>query len=198
MTKVFHLYLILFLRIIIIINSSTWIIVWVGLEINILTFIGLEKYYSYSICEFEIKYFFLQFIGSLLFILAYLTKTINFFLFLSLMIKLNLFPFIIWIIHSLKWIRKKLVYIFFFLQKIGPLILVKKLLEFNNLFLVYIFTNLFLSFIYGLRKNNWINYIVYSSIRQSSLIMVIRKIRFSIFLIFLIYFLLVFILPGSY
>nr|AHA47088.1 NADH dehydrogenase subunit 2 [Liposcelis paeta] len=175
----------------IMINSSSWIMVWVGLEINMLTFIGLEKYYSYSICEFEVKYFFLQFIGSLFFIMSFLTK-IKSFLFFSLMIKLNLFPFILWFIYSVKWMSKKLVFMFFFLQKIGPLILVKKMLEFNLLTLMFIFANLFLSFMYGLMKNYWISYLIYSSISQSSLMMIVSKISFSIFLIFLIYFLFIF------
>lgn len=143
----------LVLGLVLCISSDTWFGAWVGLELNLLSFIPLissrsNRYSSESI----LKYFLVQVLASIiiifsaLFILMMVNLKIVFSL--SLLLKLGAAPFHFWfpqVIEGLSWIQA---IILITLQKMGPIILLSYLV-YDKWSLIIIFTSAVVSAIVG-------------------------------------------------
>nr|APT41542.1 NADH dehydrogenase subunit 2 [Sciopemyia fluviatilis] len=131
----------LILGIIISISSNSWLGIWMGLEINLLSFIPLmtDKFNIYS-SEASLKYFLTQAMASSLLLFASILflsyKTLNFnllnYFFLSklslinmtLLIKMGAAPFHFWfpsVLNCLSWFNS---WVLMTIQKISPFILI--------------------------------------------------------------------------
>nr|QGT77309.1 NADH dehydrogenase subunit 2 [Lophopotamon yenyuanense] len=124
----------LLLSIMIAISSTTWFNIWVGLELNMMSFIPLitikmNSYFS----ESALKYFLIQALGSTLFIMASclffsfkpLSSTL---ILMSLLLKLGSAPFHFWfpqVMSGLTWPQTILLMT---TQKIAPMIIISYLL----------------------------------------------------------------------
>lgn len=172
-----------------IVSSPNWILMWVSLEINSIIFLIISNKFSKRFSEFEFKYYLIQFLGSSLY---FYRGVMNFryMLFLSLIIKLIIIPFIYWVITGLKWIEKKIFFSFIFFQKIGPLILIWEIIVFNTMGeILFLILNFLFSIIRGLKKIFINEILVFSSVNQVVLIVLIMKFSKSLFFIYaLIYF----------
>nr|QIZ12604.1 NADH dehydrogenase subunit 2 [Hemiarthrum setulosum] len=136
-------------------SSSHWFGVWLGLEINLLSFIPImvEKGGSLE-TECAIKYFLVQAVGSALFMLGILTLTNSFtswgysldgsvsstsLIFFGLLIKLGAAPFHLWVpgvVSGLSWMCNFLLLTW---QKVAPLMVLSSFLalsKFSLLFLI--------------------------------------------------------------
>lgn len=123
------LFLIIYIfRFYLVIRRGDWFMVWLGLEINIIIFIIIvyEKYRIYNI-ESCIKYFFIQSLGSAVYIrIFYINiKYLDFILCLVLRYKMGGGPFFFWfpsICNGISWVS---CFVLISFQKIIPLILIR-------------------------------------------------------------------------
>lgn len=143
-------------------SFSSWILVWVGLEINSFSFISINKSNS-----FQLKYFLIQALGSLILVCGVNLSSYDL-IFLSITLKIASAPFYFWIYSDLKFLRIYLTIIFFTFQKIGPLILIRNLVSNSSSELVLIFS--ILNFIFrvlgGLLSKSLQEIFIHSSINQ--------------------------------
>ena len=122
---------VLIIRTLIVIRRTSWIIIWISLEINMLRFVPIifSKNLSNEI-EAGIKYFLVQALGSNLILISRiimwytlpLKELFPIILFFRLMMKLGLIPFHFWypsMISNLRWLN---CFILSTWQKLGPLI----------------------------------------------------------------------------
>ena len=144
----FFFFIMIFLGSFISISRCNWIYVWVGLEINLLSFIPIISYgYNRIEVECSVKYFLVQAIGSCIILLGFFSYNIfNFYIinayyifyiiFISLILKIGIFPFHQWfpqIMGGLNWLTCFLLSVF---QKLSPSMIICYIIDlFNNFFL---------------------------------------------------------------
>nr|UYK52131.1 NADH dehydrogenase subunit 2 [Asicimbex sp. CSCS-Hym-MC0132] len=182
------------------INSTSWISAWMGMEINLMSFIPLMmiKNKMFKSSNSMMIYFMIQASSSsflLFFILLnkmeifyYKINLIDFFIQLSLLMKLGAAPFHWWtpkIINLLNW---KNCFILLTWQKLNPLILIS-LTKFSNLIFYSIIFSMIIGSIIGLNQTSLKLIITYSSINHISWLMISMMLNFCIFMTyFIIYF----------
>lgn len=170
----------LFLGTIIRICSSSWFRVWIGLEINLLSFIPLTiKINNLFSSEASLKYFLTQALASgvLLFsiilfsffvewkLLINLNYKINVILASSLIIKTGIAPFHFWfpiVIEGLNWINNVILITW---QKIAPIVLLSLCLNHTFFFISIILSTIFGSF-GGLNQTSLRKLMAFSSINH--------------------------------
>nr|YP_009045286.1 NADH dehydrogenase subunit 2 [Neptis soma]AHA03637.1 NADH dehydrogenase subunit 2 [Neptis soma] len=147
--KMFFLF-ILFFSTLISISSNSWLGCWIGLEINLLSFIPLMSSPNNLLnSETSLKYFLTQSIASINFLFAILLNLFlmnfifnNFFSIIinsAMLMKMGSIPFHFWfpnIMEGLSWIN---CFILMTWQKITPMILLSYYLNFNYLYMIMIF-----------------------------------------------------------
>ena len=159
------------------ISSNSWLRAWIGLEINLLSFIPLINDTKNLISsESSLKYFLIQALASsiLLFLMIYylininhdfLTSTnINLGIISSLILKRGIAPFHFWfpnVIEGLNWINS---FILLTWQKIAPLILISYLI--TNYLLIPIILSIIVGSLGGLNQTSLRKIIAYSSINH--------------------------------
>ena len=176
LTKILFLNILLF-RTLITISSTNWLSIWIGLEINLFSFIPIINFKSsiYSI-ESTIKYFLIQAFASILLLIFIINKSlffiinnINILIIIPLLIKLRLIPFHLWlpsIIEGLNWISCFLILTW---QKISPIIIISYL-NFNKTLIILIIL-ISLNTILGFNQNSIRKILALSSINNSSWIL---------------------------
>lgn len=123
------------------ISSRNWLYVWVGLEVNLLSFIPLLMCgINETEVERALKYFLVQALGSCLILLGSFNIIIfpnslityyacSLFLFLSIIIKIGIFPFHYWVPQVIGGIRWLICLILSIWQKIRPLVIMGGLIR---------------------------------------------------------------------
>nr|ALO70871.1 NADH deshydrogenase subunit 2 [Rybaxis sp. 1 EF-2015] len=163
------------------ISSNSWMGMWIGLEINMLSIIPLMNNIknSYS-SEASMKYFIVQAISSSILMLTmilmiksmifsfYMNMTLNLILNSSILTKMGAAPFHFWfpeIMEGLNWIN---CFIMMTWQKIAPMILLSYSM-FNIQFLIMIIMfSMVIGGIMGLNQTNLRKILTYSSINHMS------------------------------
>nr|YP_010472523.1 NADH dehydrogenase subunit 2 [Harpalus griseus]UVG42147.1 NADH dehydrogenase subunit 2 [Harpalus griseus] len=184
MTNIYKLIFIstLFMGTMISISSYTWMGTWMGLEINLLSFIPLlkSKNNSYS-TESSIKYFLVQALASTIFLFSILmmmmmnnliSDMLNINMFLMMMINSSLFlkmgaaPFHFWfpeIIEGMNWINSLVLMTW---QKIAPMMLLSYTIKFSNYIIFIIFLSTMVGSLGGLNQTSLRKIMAYSSINH--------------------------------
>lgn len=161
------------------ISSSSWFRIWMGLEINLLSFIPISiKANNLFSSEASLKYFLTQALASniLLFsIIFYLFLIEKFFYYNShfitlifsstIILKRGIAPFHFWfpnVIEGLNWINN---FILITWQKVAPLVIISYCLNFY-LFLIAIISSSIIGAINGLNQTSLRKIIAYSSINH--------------------------------
>ena len=155
------------------ISSSSWLGIWIGLEMNLLSFVPLiNKGKSPYETESAIKYFLVQAIASILFLIAVLsnevyiniTENTRYYLISrALLIKIGAAPFHFWfpgVIEGIDWIG---CFILITWQKLAPFVLISYKIM-NNLIMSVIFISTLIGSVGGLNQNSIRKIIAYSSI----------------------------------
>ena len=97
----------LFIRTFLALSASHWLIIWVALELNIISFIPLIIFSSWhQETEASIKYFLFQALGSSLLLLGSYAPSFFFLIILGIIVKLGIAPFHYWfpsVINSIRW-----------------------------------------------------------------------------------------------
>nr|QHB74374.1 NADH dehydrogenase subunit 2 [Spodoptera frugiperda]QTZ20358.1 NADH dehydrogenase subunit 2 [Spodoptera frugiperda] len=170
-------FFILFFSTLISISSNSWFGCWIGLEINLLSFIPLiSNSNNLFSTEASLKYFLTQSIASLNFLFTILIKLtlmknfeMNNFLTImmnsSMLMKMGSVPFHFWfpnIIEGLSWLNS---FILMTWQKITPLILMSYYM--NNYFInIIIILNIIIGAIGGLNQTSLRKLMAFSSINN--------------------------------
>nr|YP_009128476.1 NADH dehydrogenase subunit 2 [Streptocephalus sirindhornae]AJP09648.1 NADH dehydrogenase subunit 2 [Streptocephalus sirindhornae] len=109
----------LLLSYLIMLSSESWLGLWLGLELNSLSFIpiliGLSK-------EVSLKYFLVQSFGSVLFLLGIFNPSFSILSSLGLLLKTGVAPLHFWVISVTKNMSWSLLMILLTTQKLGPLL----------------------------------------------------------------------------
>lgn len=193
------------------ISSNSWLGCWIGLEINLLSFIPLiVKFNNLISTEASLKYFLTQaFASSLLlfsiiiFIMSYNFTfqfnlfnnfNISFIIFITLLIKSGTAPFHFWfpnVIEGINWTNNLILITW---QKIAPIIIISYFL-FNNFFIFFILASVLIGSLGGLNQTSIRKIIAFSSINHLGWMLAAIIFNEYIWLFyFIIYFFLSFIL----
>nr|AND96603.1 NADH deshydrogenase subunit 2 [Helictopleurus quadripunctatus] len=163
------------------ISSYTWMGMWLGLEMNLLSIIPLMSTSKNSMAaEAAIKYFITQAMASTILLFSLILMSMNFFFLMNdlvlatmyysaLFIKMGAAPFHFWfpeIMEGLSWTNA---FIMLTWQKIAPLILITypNFNSFKYMILVIIFCTM-ISGIMGINQTNMRKILAYSSINHLS------------------------------
>lgn len=158
----FFMYLI---RFHLVINRDDWFILWIGLEVNIITFI-IFIYKENRIIRIEscLKYFFIQRVGSAIFLtIFYLNKEwLDFIICFLLSYKIGAGPFFFWfpsVCSNISWISCFMLISF---QKIIPLVIIS--FFFSVISYIVIIVGLFFGVFGSFNQKNLKQLIAFSSI----------------------------------
>nr|YP_010319223.1 NADH dehydrogenase subunit 2 [Parasesarma eumolpe]QJH91604.1 NADH dehydrogenase subunit 2 [Parasesarma eumolpe] len=163
------------------ISSSSWFGAWVGLELNMMSFIPLitlkmNSYYS----EAALKYFLIQALGSAMFISSGFLSLLFFyisyiFIFLALLLKLASAPFHFWFPQVMEGLNWPQIFLLSSIQKLAPMILLSYLLINNVLIKMVIFFSILSAIVGALGGLNLLQLrkiIAFSSINHMSWMMI--------------------------
>nr|AMM04654.1 NADH dehydrogenase subunit 2 [Folsomia candida] len=181
------------------VSSNSWILCWIGLEINLMSFIPLIlSDLNFKSTETAIKYFLTQAVASVILITAasftalqmknYYLESMNFFLFLALSIKAGLAPFHIWFPQVTEFISWFKCFIIFTWQKIAPFMLI---INFNISVFTYfiIIMSATAGAVGGLNQMSSKILLTYSSISHSAWMLMLASLSLKFWTFyFLIYF----------
>lgn len=169
-----------FFRTLVTISANSWLRIWIGLEINLLSFIPLMITPNNSpSSEASLKYFITQAFASslLLFFIIFsilksnLTieilylKNLNFLIYMSLIIKLGAAPFHFWfpnVLEGLNWINN---FIIITWQKIAPIIIISYSII-NYIIIIIIIFSIVAGSLGGLNQTSIRKIIAFSSINH--------------------------------
>lgn len=140
------------LRLLIAIRRNSSIIIWVRLEFNILRFLPIITSREYSPIENSIKYFLVQRIASIIYIICILLCLIKYnfileiFIITRIMIKLGAAPFHGWFLSLSKSLSLFVLLLISTVQKIIPVLIVSRLNIFNIIIIFVCIVTFFVIF----------------------------------------------------
>nr|YP_009564023.1 NADH dehydrogenase subunit 2 [Ibacus alticrenatus]QAX91373.1 NADH dehydrogenase subunit 2 [Ibacus alticrenatus] len=135
------------------ISSTSWFMVWIGLELNLMTFIPLitSKFNQFP-SEAALKYFLIQALGSSLIILAspliLNSEIFMLSMLMALLLKLGAAPFHFWVPSIMEGLNWNQCVILMTIQKAAPLSLITHLTHQTKVYYIIIFSAI-LSSIFG-------------------------------------------------
>nr|UPX88265.1 NADH dehydrogenase subunit 2 [Eurycercus lamellatus] len=163
------------ISIFIVISSPSLFFVWLGLELNTLSFIPLimSNKVPFSSGEASVKYFLTQTLASVIFIFSCIIMLVvdNFnlssmFLCCALFIKLGAAPFHSWFPSVSSLLSWDVFYILLTIQKINPLLVMTLFFSFSSFSMIVIFLSLFIGSLMGVIQVSARLLLTYSSINQ--------------------------------
>nr|AXS66251.1 NADH dehydrogenase subunit 2 [Cucujoidea sp. 5 KM-2017] len=177
------------------ISAYSWLAMWVGLELNLLSFIPLMSSENSLSSESSLKYFIIQALSSMV-ILFFIIMNLNldsmyitnfaYFMNSALLMKMGCAPFHFWfteIISGLSWVNT---FILLTWQKIAPMILLMYSL-FSNFFLNFvILISLLISSIMSWNQIDIKKILAFSSINHMSWMLSIMFLNHSIWMFYFI------------
>nr|WGO57496.1 NADH dehydrogenase subunit 2 [Perisphaerus sp. 2 ZQW-2023b] len=202
-TKVMF-FLILMSGLIIVLSSNSWLSAWMGLEINMLSFIPLMLDNNMLTTEASLKYFLIQALASSILLFLIISSSfienmftmyfsmMKTFLMIPLLLKSGVAPMHWWfpsVMEGLSWMN---CLILLTIQKLAPLTLMSYSINFNNyLFHMIIVTSVIIGAIGGLNQISLRKIITYSSINHLGWLLIAMKLNENMWVsYFLIYSLL--------
>nr|BAN60020.1 NADH dehydrogenase subunit 2 [Chionoecetes japonicus pacificus] len=196
MSSLFFL-LLLIMSLILSISSSSWFGAWIGLELNLLSFIPIiaTKMNSYS-SEAALKYFLIQALASSLIIMSTSLALIypyisSFIILMALLLKLGAAPFHFWfpqVMMGLMWTQ---IIILMTIQKIAPMLLISYLMETNLILKTLILSAIFSAVVGalgGLNNMSLRKIMAFSSINHMSWMFMALTISETMWLMYFIFY----------
>uniref|UniRef100_UPI0030E2848F NADH dehydrogenase subunit 2 n=1 Tax=Byasa confusa TaxID=3078925 RepID=UPI0030E2848F len=192
-------YFILFFSTLISISSNSWLGCWIGLEINLLSFIPLiSNSKNLLSSEAALKYFLTQSIASINFLFSIIFKLIlmkNFETSLifsiminsSMLVKMGSAPFHFWfpnIIEGLSWFN---CFILMSWQKISPMILLSYYIN-NNFILLITIMNVIIGTMGGLNQTSLRKILTFSSINNLGWMLMSLMISDNLFMFYFFFY----------
>nr|YP_010996492.1 NADH dehydrogenase subunit 2 [Sophonia microstaina]WPC85234.1 NADH dehydrogenase subunit 2 [Sophonia microstaina] len=156
---------IMMVGIIITLSSNSILMMWVGLELTMISFVPMMTMEGISGGESSMKYFVVQSVSSCMLILGMLFLLMNmsndFLMLMSLCIKVGLAPFHGWVLSMVDGLNYLLLFVLLSIMKISPIFI----LTFTNFnFYLMVLITLIVGSISGLNQNSIRKLMSYSSI----------------------------------
>nr|ATU07056.1 NADH dehydrogenase subunit 2 [Neotrogla sp. 5 KY-2017] len=181
------------------ISSSSWFSAWMGLEINLMSFIPLISNYKNSTSnESTMKYFLIQTIASVMLLFSstlnsiiynwsnnWITMFFNMIMMISLLLKTGAAPLHNWfidMIEGLTWLNSFLILTW---QKFAPLFFLFYCKTFNFLLILFILSSALTGSIGGLKQISLKKILAYSSINHLSWILTSMTLSKNLFILYL-------------
>nr|QDI93609.1 NADH dehydrogenase subunit 2 [Phallospinophylus setosus]QDI93622.1 NADH dehydrogenase subunit 2 [Phallospinophylus setosus]QDI93635.1 NADH dehydrogenase subunit 2 [Phallospinophylus setosus]QDI93648.1 NADH dehydrogenase subunit 2 [Phallospinophylus setosus]QDI93674.1 NADH dehydrogenase subunit 2 [Phallospinophylus setosus] len=163
----------------IVMNSSSWISMWAGLEINLMSFIPLISTPKNSFSSQSVMmYFLIQSLASMMFITFILTNKYMFIylnsdliktlILIAMMIKMGMPPFHLWfpeIMNKMKWTMCMLLMTW---QKIAPMYIMSLIISLNKTSIMVICLSAIMGAVGGINHTSTRKILAYSSINHMS------------------------------
>nr|YP_010875344.1 NADH dehydrogenase subunit 2 [Nycteribia allotopa]WGW14998.1 NADH dehydrogenase subunit 2 [Nycteribia allotopa] len=153
------------------ISSNSWFSMWIGLEMNLMSFIPLMMDNKLLSSESSIKYFLIQTLSSLILLFSF-TLLLFFFnemfkilMMISLFLKMGAAPFHLWypsVMEGLSWMNS---FILMTWQKLTPMILMSYIFEFKFITIIIIFSSMIGSMM-SINQNSLRKFLSFSSINH--------------------------------
>nr|UGS80308.1 NADH dehydrogenase subunit 2 [Graphocaecilius interpretatus] len=188
------------------ISSSNWLGVWMGLEINMISFIPLIITTKNILSnESAIKYFLIQASSSSLFLMTilfnsfnsislssnYLTDSLLFLLATPLMIKMAAAPFQQWFINIMSGMTWAMCYTVSTWQKITPLFILNYLIHMNNMLIIlFIILSTIVGALGGITQTLIKKIIAYSSVNHLGWLMTTLLLSKKIMLFYMFFYMI--------
>nr|YP_010610850.1 NADH dehydrogenase subunit 2 [Sahlbergotettix salicicola]WAP91671.1 NADH dehydrogenase subunit 2 [Sahlbergotettix salicicola] len=159
-------------------SSNNWIMMWVGMEISLMSFIPLMVSNLIISSECSMKYFIIQSMSSSIFILGviFMLMGVNMnyemIITLSMAMKMGVAPFHTWMLSIIEGLNYSVMFNLFTIMKIVPMMIIMNMNL--NLNLIIIFT-LLIGSIMGLNQNSIRSMLTYSSIFNMGFMMYAMK-----------------------
>nr|QHR79668.1 NADH dehydrogenase subunit 2 [Cosmoscarta dorsimacula] len=169
-------------------SSNNWFGGWMGLEINLMSFIPLmSNKFNYYSSESMMKYFIIQSTGSMIMLMGIIMMSLKInnqldtLIMCGLMTKLGIAPFHMWIpsvVDGLSWLNCMLMFSW---QKVGTLMLLSYSINFSIMLLPIIFS-LFIGSVGGINQTSLKKILAYSSINNMGWILIAMKSSMTLWL----------------
>nr|UJI65674.1 NADH dehydrogenase subunit 2 [Basilia ansifera] len=153
------------------ISSNSWFSMWIGLEINLLSFIPLMSDNKLMSSESSMKYFLIQALSSMILLFSSLLMMLMYndmfsiLMMFSLLLKLGMIPFHFWfpsVMEGLSWMN---VFILMTWQKLTPLILISYIFNMDILMIFIILSSMISSFM-AMNQTSLRKFLAFSSINH--------------------------------
>nr|YP_002735083.1 NADH dehydrogenase subunit 2 [Saldula arsenjevi]YP_002995741.1 NADH dehydrogenase subunit 2 [Stictopleurus subviridis]ABZ02125.1 NADH dehydrogenase subunit 2 [Saldula arsenjevi]ACF04092.1 NADH dehydrogenase subunit 2 [Stictopleurus subviridis] len=164
----------------IVISSNNWMSMWMGMEMNLMSFIPMmSKYKNNFSSEACMMYFLVQTLGSIMLLMSILlcpmvmmspimiSDMVITTMMISILIKMGMSPFHMWvpeIMEKMSWMNCLLLMTW---QKTAPMIVMSNFLSFNSMILMPIVLSTMMGAIGGLNQTSMRKIMAYSSISHS-------------------------------
>nr|YP_009417616.1 NADH dehydrogenase subunit 2 [Durgades nigropicta]ARX63966.1 NADH dehydrogenase subunit 2 [Durgades nigropicta] len=148
-------------------SANNWLMIWIGLEISIMSIMPMISNKNFLSSEASVKYFIIQSISSSMMMLGVLLLLINskieyqMILTSSMMLKMGVAPFHNWIIEMIESVELTIMFLLLTLMKMAPLNMLSYLMLKNNLFILI---SLIIGSMFGLNQTSLRKMMCYSSI----------------------------------
>nr|AML26463.1 NADH dehydrogenase subunit 2 [Staphylinidae sp. BMNH 1274656] len=166
-------YLILMSSISITISSYSWLMMWIALEINMLSIIPLMNYSkNMFMTESSLKYFIVQSMASSLLLLSIIMMTMNnsynisLLMNSALLIKMGSAPFHYWFPEVMEGQKWSMVFNLLTIQKISPIMLLNYNMNMPYFMMIIIILNMLVSMFMGLNQVSMRKILTFSSINH--------------------------------
>nr|UBQ33990.1 NADH dehydrogenase subunit 2 [Plerochila australis] len=185
--------IIMIMSCIMVMSSSSWLSIWIGMEINLMTNIPfLFNNKSKNMSEKIMIYLLIQVMGSIIMLLVILTKNMiqemdmNIILTMSMMIKLGVPPFHPWMPEMLNKLKWNTMIVMITIQKINPMIVLSQIMNQNYMSPLVMIMAASIGSISGINQLSLNKIIAYSSINHLSWIVMNMMMTSNIWINFFI------------
>nr|QDI93959.1 NADH dehydrogenase subunit 2 [Tuxedo bicinctus] len=164
---------------ILVISSSSWMNMWIGLEINLMAFIPMiSSPKNLFLSQSTMMYFLIQSMSSMLFISFILMNkyifvieseaTVKMMIMLTMMMKMGVPPFHLWFVEVMNKIKWVMCLILMTWQKVAPMYIMSMMSNMNKFMITIICTSAIMGAIGGLNQTSTRKIMAYSSMNHMS------------------------------
>nr|ARO34906.1 NADH dehydrogenase subunit 2 [Phylloecus linearis] len=186
-------------------TSNSWMMIWMMLEVNLMSFLPIMKMNSNNKMNFLFKYFIIQTISSSTFLMAILMIWIiqfndnfkminmnfmNLLISFSMILKMGLAPFHFWYIEIMMNLQWMIFLIMSTWQKIIPLLIIS-LIPMNLIIYMMIILSSLISALQGLTQINLRKIFAFSSINQTSWLTMNSSMSFYLMMMYMMIYMLI-------
>nr|UYA97681.1 NADH dehydrogenase subunit 2 [Megacopta caliginosa] len=175
--------------------SNSWIGMWMGLEINLMSFIPMIKNKMKMSAEAVMIYFMVQSISSTVLMFSIIMKTIypstnmtfTIIMMMSLLTKMGAAPFHMWLPEMMSKMNWNTNILLMTWQKLGPMIMISNIQINNNIMSMMIIMSITMGAIGGLNQTSLKKIMAFSSINHMGWMMSMIKIQNNWMMYLIIY-----------
>nr|YP_010882115.1 NADH dehydrogenase subunit 2 [Sungaya inexpectata]WID87016.1 NADH dehydrogenase subunit 2 [Sungaya inexpectata] len=184
------------------ISSNSWFVVWMGMEINMMSFMPMIMEQKNMMSkESSLTYFMVQTIASMLLIMSVIMlniKKLNFttinpmemMLMSALMMKSGMSPFHFWMPKMMEGMNWNNCFILMTMQKIIPLMMMSNIIKINMLTMTAMMMSIFIGAIGGLNQTSLRKLMAYSSISNNGWMMAAMMISETTWVTYMLFYMM--------